>query len=234
MFSGRTTTTVQAPAHGPLDYNSLRPSFGQVAPLFGLTLLTLLPIGLGGLFVYWAWPAEAEVGGLRVLGLGLGGLLMLAGVRFFWPLSATIPDAIKQYHAMVYAWHDAELRKYELSDGMVTAHQMSEWTYTDQDMRHVALAVLWLILEQPKSLSIEKLTKGPMHLTMGHRAFKMLDMTQDGAANFLNLCASAGVINGRGHRSAGTISILDSRQAALKILAEAARNPAMVGSEDVS
>lgn len=233
MFSGRTTTTVQAPAHGPLDYNSLRPSFAQIAPLFGLTLLTLLPIALGGLLVYWAWPEDGTAGGLHVLGMGLGGLLVLAGVRFFWPLSATIPEAIKQYHAMVYAWHDAELTKYQMSDGLITAQQVSEWTYTEQDMRHVALAALWLILEQPRSLSIERLTKGPMLLTTGHRAFKLLDMTQDGAANFLNLLARAGVINGRAPRTAGTIAIMDSRAAALKILQEASRNPAMLGEEKV-
>lgn len=232
MFTGRTTTTVSAPAHGPHDYNSLRPSFGQLAPLFGLALLALLPIALGGLFAYWSWPEYGEIGGLRLLGLGLGGLLILAGVRFFWPLSTTIPDAIKQYYAMVYAWHDAELIKYEAGDGMVTAQQISEWSYTENDMRHVALAALWLVLAQPKSLSIERLTKGPMLLNVGHRSFKMMDMSQDGAANFLNLLARAGVINGRGPRTAGTINIMDSRTAALKILAEASRNPAMIGSEE--
>jgi hypothetical protein len=232
MYSGRTTTTVSAPAHGPLDYNSLRPSFSQIAPLFGLTLLALLPIALGGLLVYWAWPEYGTVGGMRVLGLGLGGLLTLAGIKFFWPLSTTIPDAIKQYHAMVYAWHDAELEKYIEGDGMVTAHQVSEWTYTESDMRHVALAVLWVILAQPKSLSIEKLTKGPMLLNVDHRAFKMMDMTYDGATNFLNLLTRAGVIVGRGPRAAGTIAIVDPRTAALKVLAEASRNPAMLASEE--
>src|SRR5690349_565461 len=128
MFSGRTQTTIEAPARGPLDYNALKPSFGQLAPLFGLTLLALLPIALGGLLVYWSWPRDAaDVGGLRLLGLCLGGLLILAGVRFFWPLSATVPDAIQQYYAMVYAWHDAELGKYQASDGKVSAVQISEW-----------------------------------------------------------------------------------------------------------
>jgi hypothetical protein len=32
----------------------------------------------------------------------------------------------------------------------------------------------------------------------------------------------------------GTIAILDSRQAAMKILSEASRNPAMFGSEDTA
>jgi len=229
MFSGRTTTTIQAPAHGPLDYNSLRPSFATLAPLFGLTMISLIPIGLGALFVYWAMPLST---GLQLISAVVGGLLIVAGARFFWPLSADIPDAIKQYHAMVYAWHSAELDKYQSSDGMITSQQMSEWSYTERDMRHVALAVLWLILEQPRSLSIERLTKGPMQLNIGHRAFKLVDMTQDGAAGFLDLCARAGVINGRGPRTAGTIAILDSRQAAQKILAEASRNPAMFGSDD--
>lgn len=232
MFSGRTTTTVSAPAHGPHDYNSLRPSFGQLAPLFGLALLALLPIALGGLFAYWSWPEYGEIGGLRLLGMGLGALLILAGVRFFWPLSTTIPDAIKQYYAMVYAWHDAELIKYEQGDGLITAHQVSEWSYSEADMRHVALAALWLIVAQPKSLSIEKLTRGPLLLNVGHRAFKMMDMSQDGAASFLNMLARAGVVEGRGPRSAGSINILDPRTAAMKVLAEASRNPAMISADE--
>lgn len=233
MFSGRTTTTVSAPAHGPLDYNSLRPSFGQLAPMFGLTLLTLLPIAFGGLLIYWSWPAYGSPSGLQVLGLGLGTLLVLAGVKFFWPLSATVPDAIRQYHAMVYAWHDAELEKYLQGDGQVTAHQVSEWSYSEHDMRTVGLAVLWLIVAQPKSLSIEKLTRGPLLLNVGHRSFKMLDMTQDGAASFLDMLSRAGVVQGRGPRVAGTINMLDVRQGALKMLAEAAKNPAAIGAEEV-
>jgi len=232
MFSGRTTTTVSAPARGPIDYDSLRPSFSQLAPLFGLTLLALLPIGLGGLLVYWSWPEYGEVGGMRALGLGLGGLLVLAGIRFFWPLSTTIPEAIKQYYAMVYAWHDAELEHFIHGDGQITAHQVSEWTYTESDMRHVMLTALWLIIAQPKSLSIERLTKGPLQLNLGHRAYKLMDMSQDGAAAWLNLLARAGIINGRGPRTAGTIAIMEPRKAALKILTEAARNPATLAQSE--
>lgn len=228
MLSGRTTTTVSAPARGPLDYNELKPSFGQLAPLFGLTLLALLPIGVGGLFVWWSWPTR-DLSGLQALGLGLGGLLILAGVRFFWPLSTTIPDAIKQYYAMVYAWHEAELGHFEASSGQVVAHQVSEWVYTESDMRHVALAFLWLYLSGAKSLSIGKLTSGPLLLNVGHRSFKLMDMSQDGAAAFLDLLARAGVVVGRGPRVAGSIAIMDPRQAALKVLQEASKNPAAMG-----
>ena len=99
-------------------------------------------------------------------------------------------------------------------------------------MRHVMLTALWLIVAQPKSLSIERLTKGPLQLTLGHRAYKLMDMSQDGAAAWLNLLARAGIIVGRGPRTAGTIAILDPRQAALKILTEAARNPATVAQSE--
>lgn len=122
MFHGRTTTSIEAPARGPLDYNSLRPSFGQLAPLFALTLVSLLPVAVGGWLAWLAWPRDArDVGGLSLLGLLIGALLILAGVRFFWPLSASVPDAVRQFYAMVYAWHDAELSKYEASDGKVSA-----------------------------------------------------------------------------------------------------------------
>lgn len=233
MYSGRTTTTVSAPAHGPLDYNSLRPSFGQLAPMFGMTLLALLPIALGALLVYWSWPTYGTPSGLQVIGLALGGLLVLAGVKFFWPLSTTIPDAIKQYYAMVYAWHDAELEKYYQGDGTISATQISEWSYSEHDMRHVALAALWLVVAQPKSLSIEKLTRGPLLLNIDHRSFKLMDMTQDSAASFLNMLDRAGVIQGRGPRVAGSINIIDSRQAVLKLLKEASKNPAAIGVENV-
>lgn len=231
MFSGRTTTTFSAPAHGPLDYNALRPSFGQLAPLFGLTLLALLPIALGGLLIYWSWPSEQEVGGLRVLGLALGALLALAGVRFFWPLSTTIPDAIQQWYAMVYAWHGAELTKYEQGDGQVVAHQVSEWTYSDADIRSILLTIGWLIVEQPKNLSIEKMTRGPLMVSVGHRAYKVLDMTQDGAASWLNMLDRAGIMQGRAPRKAGTVVAMDSRQLALKLLTEAAKNPTMIAQD---
>lgn len=234
MYAGRTTTTVSAPAHGPLDYNSLRPSFGQLAPLFGLMIVAVFVMAIGGLFIYWAWPTYGAPSGLQMVGLVLGGLLVLAGLRFFWPLSITIPDAIKQYYAMVYAWHDAELLKYEQSDGMMTAHQISEWTYSTADMRQTLMLAAWLMIAQPKSLSIEKLTKGPLLLNLDHRSFKMLDFTQDGAAEFLNMLAAAGIIQGRGARAAGTINILDPRTAAVKLLKEAAKNPAVIGVEDMT
>jgi hypothetical protein len=229
MFSGRTQTTIEAPARGPLDYNALKPSFGQLAPLFGLTLLSLLPVGLGGLFVYWSWPDGArELGGLQLIGLSLGALLILAGVRFFWPLSATVPDAIKQYYSMVYSWHDAELTKYEASDGKVSAVQISEWTYTQTDLRHVALLYFYLMVAQPKSLSIEQLTRGGLFVRDKHRAFKMLEFTQDGAANALNLLADAGLIQGRASRKAGAVAVMDGHKAAVQLLSTAASNPAVM------
>lgn len=45
MFSGRTTTSISAPAAAPVDFNAGKPTFGELAPLFGLALLALLPIG---------------------------------------------------------------------------------------------------------------------------------------------------------------------------------------------
>jgi hypothetical protein len=232
MLSGRTTTTVQAPAAAPIDLNSAgKPDWRELAPLFGLIMLSLLPAGAGGAMVVANWPREG-MSGWQTLWLGMGGAFMFGGGSFFWTLRASVLSGVKGYYARVNDWHNAVLDKYIEGDGMVTAQQISEWVYTENDMRHVALAVLWLILHQPKSLSIERLTKGPMLLSVGHRAFKMMDMSQDGAANFLNLLARAGVINGRGPRTAGTIAIMDPRTAALKVLAEASRNPAMIGAEE--
>ena len=34
MFSGRTTTSISAPAAAPVDFNAGKPTFGELAPLF--------------------------------------------------------------------------------------------------------------------------------------------------------------------------------------------------------
>jgi len=52
-----------------------------------------------------------------------------------------------------------------------------------------------------------------------------MDMSQDGAAAFLNLLAAAGVVQGRGPRVAGTVTMMEPRQAIIRVLQEAARNP---------
>lgn len=234
MFAGRTTTTVQAPAAAPIDLNSAgKPDWRELAPLFGLIMLSLLPAGAGGAMVVANWPREG-MSGWSALWLGLGAAFVFGGGSFFWTLRTSVLSGVKGYYARVSDWHYAVLDKYEAGDGQITATQISEWSYTEQDMRHIALLALWLIVEQPKSLSIEKLTKGPVLLNIDHRAFKMIDFTQDGAASFLNMLARAGIITGRGARAAGSINILDSRQAAIKLLKEAARNPATIGEEKIT
>lgn len=233
MYSGRTTTTVSAPSGAPIDLNTAgKPDWRELGPMIGLTLILLLPAGAGGALIVANWPRYAGMTGWQALWLGLGAALAIGSGLFFKTLSHELMRAVRSYNDRVEMWNDAVLDKYIEGDGMVTAHQISEWSYTENDMRHVALAVLWLLLAQPKSLSIEKLTKGPILMNVGHRAFKMLDMTYDGATNFLNLLDRAGIVEGRGPRTAGTIAILDPRTAALKILAEASRNPAMIGSEE--
>lgn len=229
MFSGRTTTTVTAPAAAPIDLNSAgRPDWRELGPLFGLILLAVVPTAAGGAMVVANWPREA-LSGWQALWLALGGVLAFVGGSFVWTLRGTVLHGIKSYYARVDDWHYAALTKYEEGDGQITAHQVSEWVYTEADMRHVMLAALWLIIAQPKSLSIQQLTRGPLQITLGgHRAYKVLDMSQDGAGSFLNMAARAGIIQGRDNRKAGTFLAMDPRQMALKLLTEAAKNPATV------
>jgi hypothetical protein len=177
-------------------------------------------------------PRESMTG-WQALWLGLGAVLGFVGMSFILTLRSAVLTGIKNYYSRVQDWHYATLDKYEAGDGMVTAQQISEWSYSENDMRHVALAALWLIVAQPKSLSIEKLTRGPLLLNVDHRAFKLMDMSQDGAASFLNMLDRAGVVQGRGPRVAGSINIVDPRAAALRVLKEAAKNPAAIGAENV-
>jgi len=233
MYAGRTTTTVTAPANTPMDLNAGKPDWRELAPLMGLVFILVLPTLMGGALIVANWPSEQRASGWSALWLGGGIVLVVVFGSFIWMLRRAISYEIISYQRRKDDWHDVALRKYELSDGMITAQQISEWSYSENDMRHVALTALWLIVAQPKSLSIEKLTRGPLLLNVDHRSFKLMDMTQDGAAGFLNMLARAGIVQGRGPRSAGTINIIDPRSAALKLLKEAAKNPAAIGAEDV-
>lgn len=233
MFSGRTTTTVSAPATAPIDLNSAgKPDWRELGPLFGIILIAILPTAAGGAMVVANWPRETLTG-WQALWLAMGGTLAFVGGSFVWTLRTTVLAGIKGYYARVSDWHYATLEKYEQGDGLIQATQISEWTYSEADMRHVALLAMWLIVAQPKSLSIEKLTRGPLLLNLDHRAFKLMDFSQDGATSFLNMLSNAGIIQGRGPRQAGTVTMMDPRTAALRLLREAAKNPATLAAEQV-
>ncbi len=226
MFSGRTTTSVSAPAAAPVDLNAGKPTFGELAPLFGLALLALLPVALGGALLNWSFPREGrELGGWQTLGLLLGGLLIFAGGSFFRSLSGTVPAAVRDYYARINDWHYAQLAKYEAGDGQITAVQVSEWEYSPVDPRKVAFALLAVYLSQPRSLSIETLTKNGLWLRVGQRSFPLIKFTQDGASAFLNLLASSGGIAGRGPRAAGEITFHDFRSVAMLALRKTLDDP---------
>lgn len=233
MYAGRTTTTVQAPAGAPVDLNSAgKPDWRELGPLFGLILIAVLPTAAGGAMVVANWPS-AEMGGWRALWLALGATLAFVGGSFVWTLRGAVLRGIKSYYQRVEDWHYATLDKFEQGDGMITAQQVSEWRYNPADMRMIGAAFFWLLVEQPRSLSIESLTRAPLMLRAGHRLVKIMDMSQDDAADFLNLCAAAGLIAGRGPRKAGSIVLSDTPTLAKRLALEAAKNPQLVSMPEV-
>jgi len=235
MFSGRTTTTVTAPAAAPVDYNATRPTFRELAPLFALALITLVPVGLGGAIILWSLPTyEVELSGWNMLGLLVGGLLALGGIRFFWPLSVTVPRAVASYYHRIDEWHAAQLDKYVESDGQVQAIQVSEWEYNPLDVRKVVFALMAAYLDGARTLSIERLMKQGLWVRAGNKSVPLMRFTQDGAAAFLNLLAASGGIAGRGPRSAGEITFGDNmRTVAMRALAKALEDPRALASVEV-
>ena len=233
MYSGRTTTTVQSPAGAPVDLNSAgKPDWRELGPLFGLILIAVIPTAAGGAMVVANAP-RADMTGWQALWLALGTTLAFVGGSFVWTLRGAILRGIKSYYQRVEDWHYATLDKFEQGDGMVTAQQVSEWRYNPADMRMIGAAFFWLLVSQPKSLSIEYLTRGPLMLNVGVRSIKMMDMSQDDAADFLNLCAAAGLIAGRGPRKAGSIVLQDTPTLARRLATEAAKNPQLVTMPEV-
>ena len=230
---GRTTTTVQAPAGAPVDLNSAgKPDWRELGPLFGIILVAIIPTAAGGALIVGNWP-RGEMSGWQALWLALGGVLAFTFGSIVWTLRTAVLRGVKAYFQRVEDWHYATLDKFEQGDGMVTAQQVSEWRYNPADMRMIGALFFWLLVEQPRSPSIESLTRGPLMLNLGHRSVKIMDMSQDDAADALNLLAASGLIAGRGPRKAGTLTLNDTPALAKRLALEAARNPALVTMPEV-
>lgn len=233
-YHGRTTTTISAPAAAPVDLNEAgRPNWRELAPLFGVMMLALVPVGIGALLIVAVWPQqEYEMNGWRAVGIVFGGLLAFGGGSWFWALRGVVPMGIRRYYARVDDWHLAVLEKYEQSDGRVLAQQVSEWSLTTTDARHVLLLLLYVYLSG-KAPSIRGLTEGPLLVRAGHRAWSLGTISQDSAADALNLLARAGVLLERDARRSGRLAVMDFRQAAGRVLSELSRDPrALAASEE--
>lgn len=223
-YMGRTTTTISAPASGPMDLSAGKPDWRELAPLFGLILLSLLPVGIGGAVVISCWPQyQGDMNGWRALGIGTGSLLAFGGGSFFWTLRKAVLHGINRYYNRVDDWHYAQLDKYE-SNGQIVAHQVSEWTLVTTDARHVLLLLLYVYLSG-KAPSINTLSEGPLLVKSGHRAFSLGKVSQDSAAAFCDLLARSTVVTGRAERVAGRLAPMDFRQAVGRVLSELARDP---------
>ncbi len=223
-YMGRTTTTISAPASGPMDLSAGKPDWRELAPLFGLILLSLLPVGLGGALTLACWPEyQNEMNGWRTLGISTGGLLAFGGGSFFWTLRKAVLQGIARYYARVDDWHYAQLDKYE-QNGQIVAHQVAEWQLITTDARHVLLLLLYVYLSG-KAPSINSLTEGPLLVKAAHRSFSLGKISQDSAASFCDLLARSTVVTGRAERVAGRLAPLDFRQACQRVLTELSRDP---------
>jgi hypothetical protein len=107
---------------------------------------------------------------------------------------------------------------------------VSEWEYSPLDPRKVAFALLAVYLGNPRSLSIETLTRQGLWVRIGQRSIPLIKFTQDGASAFLNLLAASGGITGRGPRTAGEITFHDFRSIALKALQTTLQDPRALAS----
>src|SRR5687767_12790897 len=106
MLSGRTTTTISQPAHGPMDINAGKPEWRELLPLFGIVLLALLVAALGAAGLVAAWPrTEYEVSGWRWLGAITGAAFAWGGGTVAWSLRAAIVRSVTSWQDRLGDWH---------------------------------------------------------------------------------------------------------------------------------
>lgn len=227
----RTTTRIEAPAASPIDLNAGRPHWREIAPLFGLMLVCVIPVGIGGMFIVFFWP-EQEYGltGLRAIFIGVGGLLAFGGGSVFLSMRATITYGIGSYYRRVEDWHQAVLDKYQASDGRVVAEQIDE-RYLHITRPTDMLLLLSYIFLSERTPTVRGLVDGALMVPVSsgrgkpQRMITIGRVRQDTAEQALRLFASAGIIEGRGERQAGRVSRQDWRSAAQSLLREMAQDP---------
>lgn len=231
-YMGRQTTTFTAPANAPVDLNAGKPNWRELGPLFGVMLLTLIPVGIGGALAILAWPKyESQMTGWSWLGIGTGALFMYGGGTVFWALRHSMVHGIRSYQLRLDDWHNAVLDKYIDGPGQVVAQQVTEWHLVTTDARHMLLLLLYVYLSNQQP-SIRTLTAGPLLVRSKHRAFSLGAMTQDQASEALDLFARCGIILDRGPKTAGKLALLDFKTAANKLLGHLATDPRIMDSEN--
>ena len=161
MFSGRTTTTVTAPTAAPVDYNATRPTFRELAPLFGLALITLPRSARRRDHPLVTAEGRRRAGRLRhgltvrgwPYGAGRPALFLHYSAWLFrapWPATyARIGRVARRPTRQVYGerWPDPGL-------------QVSEWEHNPPDVRKVAFcADGCLSRRRTRTLSIDRLMK---------------------------------------------------------------------------
>lgn len=232
MLSGRTTTTVSAPASGPMDLNEAgRPQWRELLPLFGVALLGIFVAALGGVLLILSMPGPyQQIGGWGALGICTGLALVYGGGSWFWGLRAALVGGVRGYQRRVDEWHYAMLTKYEDGDGRVVAQQVSEWEYNPIDPRSLLLAYAAILVGQPSRLTVDQLQSQGLWVRVAHRDMKVMTFTQDSAALFLNLLAEAKVIAGRGPRQSGQLLLDQPSDQLGRLLKIAGRDPSVLAA----
>lgn len=231
MFSGRTTTTVSAPAQGPMDLNQGKPDWRELLPLMGLALLGVIIAWMGATIFMWNLPTTPDqMTRWQLISVVGGGLCTWAGVKWFLGLGGEITAGVSDFRQRRRDWHDAQLDKFIGSDGQVIAQQISEWSYNPLDLRSLLLAYAAILFAQPRQLTIDQLCSQGLWLRIEHHDMKILDFTQDSAAQFLDLMAEARVIQGRKPRVAGSIMIDQPKEQIGRLLKLASRDPSVLAT----
>jgi hypothetical protein len=232
MFQGRTTTTVSMPAAGPMDLNEAgRPQWRELLPLFGVALLGIVVAGLGGIILLLSLPRTGDdLGGWNALGIAVGSAFVYGGGSWFMSLRATLVSGVRGYQTRVDDWHYAMLAKYEASDGQIVAQRIDEWAYNPVDLRSHLMAFAAILLEQPRALTIDGLQRDGLWISSDTRQYRVMEFTQDSAAQFLSLLAEAKVITGRSPRQAGQVLVSQPRDQLARLIKLAARDPQVLAS----
>lgn len=210
-MNGRTTTRTTVPAIGPMDMNSGRPQWAELAPLFGLLLVAVLPMGVGGALIIAVWP-QFEWTPWNALGAFVGGAVVFASGSFFWTLRGAVVRSISSYYQRLDDYHTANLEALSIQP-VVELEEVSEWSLRSDDPRHLllfAIGIYWQTTRRNQAApwSVTNAKRVELHSDRGTTLLG--ETTEQQARQLADLLSRAGVITGRSERKAGQLAVADA------------------------
>lgn len=210
MLSGRSQTTLTAPAAPPVNLEPHLDWRAALLHLGGAAICALLGFGAAQLARAALDTPFGEPDGARWLTALFAGAFAFGGAFAAYRLLRSFLSEIESVRLRRQDWHNAALDTWYANAGQVVEETQTEWALRSDDPRHVllfAMVCYWQATRRRQAApwSIQQARRFELHDDRG--ATLIGETSEDQARLFGDLLARAGIIVGRGERKAGQLAV---------------------------